>query len=669
MKISFDWLKDYVEINESAEQLAHILSELGFPTEGIEQVGDDSVIDVEITSNRGDCLGLIGIAREVAAASGGELKLPDIKFDAVSKDINELVSVEIAEPGLCGRYTGRVIEGVKISSSPDWMKKRLETVGLRSVNNIVDATNYAMFETGQPPHAFDYDKISGGRIVVRKAKKGETLVSIDGTKCQLDPDMLIIADAAGPVAIAGVMGGVETEVNNATKNILLEDASFDAVAVRTTGRKLGLTSEAAFRFERVVNIEIIDWASKRTAALIQQVAGGKVVEGVVDVYPAKPQMETVSLRLSRLKKILGIVVPEDDVTAILSRLCFEPKASDDDTISCSVPSWRSDVYREADLIEEVARVYGYDKIPTEQRIHIEVAPVDTRQKVASTVGNFLNGCGFYETINVTFIDEKQAQMISGLGTDRHLSVKDVTRKSANLLRSSLIGSLLAVIKSNYNAGNKPCKIFELANTFIRSKNGLQETTKLTLVCDSDFPLLRGVIEGVIRTVNKAARVKFRPANLCWAAAGAEIIANDEIIGYAGVVSEKVANAYDLSGIDISAAELDFNSLISARNKTVKMKPLPKFPSVSRVLSLIIDEQKTWADIITAINRKAVTKLENIGFEGIYRGKPIEPGKKSVTVSLRFRDEDGTLTHEQVDQFEHSIIAELAEVTGAELRQV
>ena len=668
MKISLDWLSDYVEIKESAERLADILSQSGFPTESIEHLDNDSVIDIEVTSNRGDCFSLIGIAREVAAATGRELKLPEVKFDTISKDINELISVEIAEAKLCGRYTGRIIEGVKVATTPAWMAKRLEACGLRSVNNVVDATNYAMLETGQPPHAFDYDKISGHQIIVRKAKKSETLVSIDGTKCQLDDEMLIIADSARPVAIAGVMGGLETEVSNTTKNILLEDASFDPVTVRTTGRKLTLTSEAAFRFERIVDIEMIDWASKRTAALIQQVAGGKVVQGVVDVYPEKPHLKIVTLRLSRLKKILGIEVPKDSVNTILSRLYFEPKILNDDTIRCSVPSWRSDIYREADLIEEIARIYGYDKIPTERKIRIEVTPMDRRQKVSCAVGTFLNGCGFYETVNVTFVGEKEAELFSGLDAAEHLGVTDVTRKTANLLRSSLIGSLLGILRSNYNIGNKPCRVFELANTFIKSKQGHREATKLALVCDSDLSFLRGAVEGAVRNVNKAARIEFRPAKICWAGAGAEIFVDDKIVGYAGIICGKIAKAFDLDDVGISAAELDFDSLVSAENKIVKMKPLPKFPAISRVLSLIVDEQKTWADITTTINRKTVKELENIGFDGIYRGKPIEPGKKSVTVSLRFRDEDGTLTHEQVDQFEKNIVAELAGTIGAQLRQ-
>jgi phenylalanyl-tRNA synthetase beta chain len=283
MKISLNWLSDYIETGLPADQIAEILSDLGLPCEGIEHLDDDAVIDVEVTSNRGDCLSHIGIARELAAATGKELKLPAVKLNELDKDVTEFAGVEIIELDLCGRYTARIIEGVKIGPSPDWLKKRLEAVGLRSVNNVVDAANYAMMETGQPPHAFDYARIAEGKIIVRKALAGERILSIDGTTCELDTNMLIIADARSAVAIAGVMGGLHTEVGETTATVLLEDAYFDPVGIRKTSRRLGLPSEAAFRFERTVDIEMVDWASKRTAQLITQAAGGKVAKGVVDM--------------------------------------------------------------------------------------------------------------------------------------------------------------------------------------------------------------------------------------------------------------------------------------------------------------------------------------------------------------------------------------------------
>ncbi|NQT02872.1 MAG: phenylalanine--tRNA ligase subunit beta [Planctomycetes bacterium] len=686
MKVSLNWLSDYIETglgadpvrgpkgkgSNGADQIAEILSDLGFPCEGIEHLDNDVVIDVEITSNRGDCLGYIGIARELAAAIGKKLKMSDIELDELDKDVTEFAGVEIVEPDLCGRYTARIIEGVKVAQSPDWLRKRLEAVGLRSVNNVVDATNYAMMETGQPPHAFDYVRITDGKIIVRKALAGERLTSIDGTQCDLNTDMLVIADAQGPVAVAGVMGGLDTEVSEATTTILLEDAHFDPVSVRTTSRTLSLPSEAAFRFERTVDIEMVDWASKRTAQLITQLAGGKVAKGVVDIYPKKPEKKEVTLRLSRLNKLLGIEVPCEEALRILSALNFEPQ-SRDDLILCSIPSWRSDVYREVDLIEEVARVYGYDKVPTERRIKIEVVPVDTRQKLIESLGTYLNGCGFYETINVDFVDNSVAALFTKSDVKEHLAVKDVSRKSANLLRQTLIGSLLGVLKTNLNAGNMPCNIFEISDTFVPAPeqgDGLPiQKAKLTLVCDSDFRDLRGVIEGLIKSIDRDAQIVFTPADIFWAQTGAQIIVNSQTIGTAGIVSKAVLEKFDFKELLPCAVELEYEQLSALQSGAVEVKPLPRFPAIQRDLSIVVDENIRWADIIEAVRNKASVELEDVRFIGIYHGKAIPSGKKSVTFSLRFRDEDGTLTHQRVDGFEADILEALTRTVGAVIRTV
>ena len=674
MKILLSWLSDYIKIGLSAEKIAEILSDLGLPCEGIKSFDDDVVINVEITSNRGDCLSYIGIARELAAATGGKLKMPAVKLDESAGNVTDFAAVEIAEPDLCGRYTARIIEGVKVRPSPDWLKNRLKAVGLRSVNNVVDATNYAMMETGQPPHAFDYEKINQGKIIVRKAFAGEQIISIDGSKCQLADDMLIIADPQGPVAIAGVMGGADTEVSETTTTILLEDAYFDPLSVRKTSRKLSLPSESAFRFERTVDIEMVDWASKRTAQLITQVAGGKVAKGVIDIYPKKPAKKEVTLRLVRLSKVLGVEIPPRETVKILSRLSFQPKQKDD-LISCTVPSWRSDIYREIDLIEEVARVYGYNRIPTEQKIQIQVVPVDSRQKLAESIGTYLNGCGFYETINVAFIDNSVAEMFVAEDSGEHLSVKDVSRKSVNLLRQMLLPSLLAVLKTNLNAKNTPCRIFEIADTFVprtrRRKAGTLpiEKTKLAIVCDSDFPLLRGVVDGLIKSINRDTAVVFEPVELVWAQTGAQIIVNSKLIGVAGIVSQAVKDKFDFKDVTPSAAELDFELLSALQSGTVKVKPVPKFPAIERDLSIIVDEQVRWADIAAAVNKKSPSELEDVKFVGIYRGKGIPAGKKSLTLTLRFRDQDGTLTHEAVDCLQADILNSLTESTGAQLRTV
>ncbi len=671
MKISLNWLTDYIETGLGADQIAEVLSDLGFPCEGIEYLGDDVVIDVEVTSNRGDCLSLLGIARELAAATGKELKIPAVDLDESDKDVRELASVEISEPDLCGRYTARIIEGVRVRPSPDWLKKRLEAVGLRSVNNVVDATNYAMMETGQPPHAFDYAKIAQGKIIVRKAVAGERLISIDGTTCDLSTDMLIITDPSGPVAIAGVMGGADTEVSETTETILLEDAYFDPISVRTTSRRLALPSEAAFRFERTVDIEMVDWASKRTAQLITQAAGGKVARGVVDIYPKKPTQKQVSLRPSRLNKLLGIEVPCEEVVRILSALSFKPQ-SKADCVICSVPSWRSDIYREVDLIEEVARVHGYNEIPTEQKIRIEVVPVDARQKLAESIGTYLNGCGFYETISVGFVDSSVAGLFTQGGVTQHLAVKDASRKSANLLRQTLIGSLLGVLKTNLNAKNLPCRIFEIADTFVPTGEEASlpiEEAKLALVCDSDFRDLRGVIEGLIESIDRDAQMDFTPAELLWAQSGSQIVVNGKVIGTAGIVSQVLKQKFDFKDLWPCAAEMEFQALLALQSAAIKVKPLPRFPAIERDLSIILGENIRWADVIEAVKNKATDELEDIQFVGIYRGKGIGSGKKSITLSLRFRDEDGTLTHETVDHFQADIVETLAESVGAELRTV
>jgi phenylalanyl-tRNA synthetase beta chain len=669
MKILLSWLNDYIETGLTAEQTAEILSNLGLPCEGIEYLGDDAVIDVEVTSNRGDCLSYIGIARELAVATGKELRVPKVKLDESEKNVSKLASVEIVKPDLCSRYTARVIEGVKIGPSLDWMRNRLEAVGLRSVSNVVDATNYAMMETGQPPHAFDYDRIADGKIIVRRAIAGERIVSIDGTQCDLDPNMLIIADARRPVAIAGVMGGLETEVSDSTTAILLEDAYFDPVSVRTTSRKLALPSEAAFRFERKVDIENIDWASARTCQLITQVAGGKVAKGIIDIYPKKPAPKQVKLRLPRLNKLLGVEVPAKEVMRILSALGFEPKLNGDSAV-CTVPSWRGDVYREADLIEEVARVHGYDKVPTKHKIEIEAVPTDPRNQLTQSVIRYLNGCGFYETINVGFVDNSVAQLFVAGSNFEHLSVSDVTRKGANILRRSLLGSLLEVLKTNLNVKNRPCRIFEIADTFVPAgrKDSLPiEKAKLALVCDREFRDLRGVIEGLVGGIDRNTSIIFNSANVKWAEVGAEILVNEQVIGYAGIFSQAVRDKFGFKDVMPCGAELDFEQLASLQKGPISIKPIPRFPAIERDLSIIVDEEVRWADIAEAVNSKASDKLENIQFVGIYRGKSIPSGKKSVTLSLRFRDEDGTLTHETVDSFQAEIVENLNRLVGANLR--
>ncbi len=668
MKISLNWLKEYVDVELSAEQVAAIVSDLGLPNEGISIVEGDSVIDVEVTSNRGDCLSHIGVARELAAATGKKLRIPKINLAFSDRDISEFVDVKIEHKEGCGRYTARAITGVKVGPTPDWMRKRLEAVGLRSVNNVVDATNYAMMEIGQPPHAFDYDKLTGKKIFIRKARAGEEIVSIDQTLCKLAETMLVIADPSGPVAVAGVMGGLATEINDATTTVLLEEAHFDPVCIRSTARRLSLNSEASFRFERQVDIEMIDFASQRCAELIVMVAGGQVAKGVADDYPSKPEPMTVGMRPSRLNKLLGIEVPKDKTMKILSALGLQPEARTEDLIVCTVPSWRHDIYREADLIEEIARCHGYDKIPVEKRIVIDVAVPEHRQQISTRLRGYLNGAGFYETINVTFVEDPIAQWFED-PAGQPLRVLHESRKLANQLRRSLIPSLMQVLTTNHRAGNRDCRLYELAGTF-RPAPGADlpdERPRIAMVCEGDFRDIRGVVEGIGSLIHLQTPLRFEPTQLPWSSVSADIFARDKLIGIAGCLSRTVLKAFDLDDSSVAVAELDFSALLELAGRIGRVKPIPRFPSIVRDLSLILDEPIRWTQIVDSVRKKAPAELQDVNFVGIYRGKPIPAGKKSLTLSLQFRDEQGTLQHEIVDGFEKEIVEQCISDLKAELR--
>jgi phenylalanyl-tRNA synthetase beta chain len=430
-----------------------------------------------------------------------------------------------------------------------------------------------------------------------------------------------------------------------------------------------LPSEASFRFERIVDIEKIDWASQRTTQLIVQLAGGRVARGMVDAYPRRYQPLEVTMRLSRLSKLLGIEVPPGVVLKILSALYFEPRLREG-SVTCTVPTWRSDVDREVDLIEEVARVYGYDRVPTRRRIQIEATAADPRHELAQTVGTFLNGCGFYEAINVDFVDQAVADVFSAGGTLGHLGVRDVTRKAGNLLRRTLLASLLGVLQTNVNAKNLPCRIYEIADTFVPTgvQDALpQERAKLGLVVDGEFRLLRGAVEGLIKSIHHGATVEFVPAEPPWAQAGARVLVNGQVLGEAGVFSDAVRERFDFKDVAPCGAELDFDELLELGSGSFKIKPIPRFPAIERDLSIVVAEPVKWTEIARAVQEVAPAELEDVRFVDIYRGKGVAPGTKSVTLSLRFRDEDGTLTHEAVDKHQAAILESLKRAVGAELR--
>lgn len=670
MKISLEWLREYVDYTGSVERLVEIFTHVGLPVEEVCQVGADWMLNVEVTSNRPDCLGHIGLAREVAAVTGAALRLPEVALAESGKPVDQWASVEDAEPALCGRYTARIIDGIKVAPSPEWLRRRLETIGLRPISNVVDVTNYVMMEIGQPLHSFDYHKLGGGKIIVRRARQGEQMVSIDHSKLALSDRMLVIADEREPVAIAGIMGGLASEVADTTRTVLLESAHFEPLSVRTTSRGLTLGSDSAYRFERNVDDIMTEWASRRAAALLAELTGGKVAPGVIDLWPARHDLQQVSLRLARLKQVLGFDIAVDRVVEILGRLGFAPRQTDAGTITCTIPSWRSrDVSREADLIEDVIRIHGYEHVPIKPKIQITVKTADAIQKTRASVTAVLTGSGFYETVSVGFVEDKYGRLFAEEGFEP-LRVTHTSRKQANALRASVLPSLMESQKRNQDAGNKQCELFELAAVHRSAgpEKLPQETLMLGLAGACDFRTLRGTLEEMIRRLDRNAALLCQPTEVLWAAGqtGAVLSLEGQCLGYAGLAGEPVMKAYDMDH-PIVLAEIRFEALLNLQGRAFKLTPMPRFPGIVRDVSLVLDEAVCWSDIEKVIVAMAIGELHRLEFVDIYRGKGIDAGQKSLTLSVEFRRAEGTLTHEEVDQYMQAILKEAQSKLHAQLR--
>ncbi len=667
MKISLNWLKDYVDYNGTIPELEDIFMKAGLPVEEVEQVGDDWMLDVEVTSNRNDCLGHIGLAREVAAATGAALKMPEVSFAESNRNVNDIASVENLAFNDCKRYTARLIENVKIAPSPDWMQKRLETVGVRSINNAVDITNYVMLEIGQPLHAFDFKKV-GGRTIIIRHSNDEEMQMIDHSTHKFDKQSLFICDGNSPVALAGIMGGCESEVSDQTTDILLESAWFNPLSVRRTARKYSLGSDSSYRFERNVDIWMTEWSSRRAIALMQQLCGGEVASGIIDCWEKDGQdSATVTMRISRLNMLTGIEFEPQRPIEILSQLGYSPEFDNHDTVTCHIPSWRlNDVTREADLIEEVIRVHGFDNIPTDEKIHIKVKNPDAYQQIRQQVFSALNGVGFYEAVNVSFIDDAQWKLFNPGGEP--IAVQNNTRRANNTLRPSLLPSLLTVCKTNQDAGNDRCNIFELAKVFKSQKGTKQESTKLAILTIDDFRKLRGAIEHAVKAIDKRAQLVCSPAKIGWARddAAAELLVGNKIIGYAGLANDKIKGAFSLEHTP-SMAELDFDAIMELAGKVPTCLPIFRFPAIIRDLSLVLDEAVTWAEIESTVRSAKIEEMRAVKFIDIYRGKGVEKGKKSLTLSITFRKADGTLTHDEAEKFQDNILSLLKNKFNAELR--
>ena len=668
MKVSLNWLTDYVDVAVPAKELGDVCTRIGLNLEEIIETDTDIVLDLEVTSNRSDCLGHLGVAREIAAATGAKFTPPAIGELPTSGKAAEMTSVEVLAPDLCPRYTARVIRNVKVGPSPQWLIERLEAVGLRSINNVVDVTNFVLMEYSQPLHCFDFDKLAGGKIIVRRGKPGEVMVSIDETTCKLDENMLVIADAEKAVAIAGIMGGLGTEVTEATTSVLIEAAQFDPLTTRRTSRKLQLMSDSNYRFERGVDPVRLEEASLRACQLILDLAGGELAEGVVDVCSEPWQPRTVALRPERCNKLLGTETPVERQMELLDALGLDPK-SEDGKIVCTIPSHRADLSREVDLIEEVARLEGFEKIPVSAKITHAVAPESTPQRTRRTIGEAMTAAGFDETVTSSFVDPIEAELF---GEPNGVRVSELTRKSNNVLRPTVIPSLLRSCKNNQDAGATDVSLYELAAAFPpgASSNLPAEHIELAAATTRELRELLGAIEAATAKVAPDAKVEVRQQPMAGFAddIGAELLLDGEPAGRIGIVSDKALDQYGLNAErPIAAAAIRFDVILARAGRVRTYEPVAKFPAVRRDLSVVVDEAVTWRQLLDAIDGTPQPQRVSIAYITTYRGKQIGGDRKSVSFTVTYRDPAATLRSEQVDEQVADIISALKENFSAELR--
>lgn len=652
MKTSLHWLADYLPGPLDRAAAAEALTHGGLPVENFEQHGDDTVIDVEVTSNRSDCLSHIGVARELSALLNRQFRDIAPAATQTQEPASSVTSVRLEADTLCPHYTARMIRNVKIGPSPAWMTRRLEAIGVRPINNVVDVTNFVLFETGQPLHAFDFDRLEGRRIIVRRAMKGEKLVSIDGRERELNADMLVIADSVRPVALAGVMGGRDSEVTGQTVNILLESARFDPLSIRKTARSLAMGSDSSYRFERGIDPQLAVRASLRAAQLILDTAGGELLGGIVEAGASGYKPKTLSLRLARLKQVLGIDLPAEQVIDALRRDHLEPVLRGD-KIDCSIPSYRLDLNIEIDLIEEVARIAGYDKVPVRDEISIRLTRPDPGAAAVETIRSTLTAGGYFESVTFSFVSDALAGDFVPPGASAGkplMRAEHSVRKADANLRPSILPGLLESVRHNESAGVADPRLFEIGSTFWNDTAGKPiERRQVALVGANDVSTVRGVVEALLHRLDATRTVKIVPASRLGFARGAcgSVEWGSQAIGWLGKIDRAVAEKLSLREIP-AAAELELEPLLAGMQHVPQLRPLPKFPSIRRDLSLVIPDATRYEKLESLITDQNPRHLEELQYVTTYRGKPLEKGQKSVTVTLVFRSPTETLTSEAVD---------------------
>jgi phenylalanyl-tRNA synthetase beta chain len=683
VRLVYPWLKELVAVPGDVESVAEQIGLRGFEVAGVED-GPVPVIDLEITANRPDCLNHVGLAREAATIWGLELHLPDahpVEGRAAAAD--ESVDVVLEAPDLCPRYCAQVFE-VQIGPSPDWLRERLEAAGVRPISNVVDVTNYVMLEIGQPMHAFDLQQVAGRQIVIRRARSGERIHTLDSIERTLDPEMLVIADASRAAAIAGVMGGQDSEISATTTRIVLESAYFHPASVRRTSKRLGLKTEASSRFERGADVNGPPIGIARAAHLFARLGVGTPVGSLIDRYPAPREPVEIPLRAARIARVLGQEVPVDDVARVLEPLGFRvsPAGGPEPGWLVTVPSFRVDVSREVDLIEEVGRHYGFDRLP--MRFPALTAPQaapDARVARDRIVRLALTSAGFSESMTFAFIERQAALPFCDPGVEPAAIANPLSEKFA-VLRPSLLPGLTDSCAHNRRRGRKDVQLFETGSRFTSAGEGRAAAVAWCGAATAphwsspartvDFFDVKGVVELLCAASGvPAGELEFTPCTRTWLVPGraADVRSGAVHLGRVGQLSPAIAEARGLpAGEEIYVAEIDLDALSSAASgDTLRAESLPRFPSIVRDVSILVDEALPAAAVRGTIRSSAPATLVSVTEFDRYQGKGVPAGRVSLSVRLTFRDPERTLTDEDAQQATDRILQALRAQHGAEQR--
>lgn len=676
MKVTYSWLKDFVNIKISPQALAEKLTMAGLEVVALEKVGEDFVLEIEITSNRPDWLSVLGIAREVSAIYGLALKEVKPKEPKIKPKDLWPIKISVANKQDCSFYSARIISDIQVGLSPEWLRKRLESLGCRSVNNVVDVTNYVLFEFGQPLHAFDLDKLSQNEIKVRRASVNEKIITIDGQTKLLGPEILVIADSSQPIAVGGIMGGKETEVTLKTRNILLESAVFDPVLVRRGKQRLGLQSESAYRFERGVDPEAVLRASLVAQELILTLTSGKP-RGFKSSGKSQMHSPVINLEIAYLNKLLGTAIPLLKAKQILNRLGLLVKIKTQDVLTVKVPSFRQDLKLPVDLVEEVARIYGYGEIP---QTFPAVKPSKRILELKDFVGGIkiiLAGLGLDETITYSLID-RQLLKKSGINSEVELiEILNPLSKEQEILRPELFPSLLRVLAYNLNQQQERVGIFEIANVFSVQKDTVQEDLLLSIslcgvnafftkqgLAKEEITLLH--LKGILET--SFARLKTKSFDFVQQEDGKiSIVINQKSIGFMLDLPEQILSAFDIKNRKVVLAQINLGMLLGSINPEKKFLEIFKYPAIVRDISFVIKESASIADLLAAAKDKGSPLLVSAKIVDYYQGKQIPEGSRGLTLSCVYRLDSRTLTEAEITPVHNQICSLLEAQFGIKLR--